>query len=83
MVGTQDDSHRPPTPVNRSTLAFVKALLDQRHRFGKEPVESLHPFHFSPSAETTFQSRDVATTPLRSIRALVSFASCDGCPSHR
>lgn len=84
MVRTEHDSDRPPVAgVDRWPVTLVQALQDQRCRFGKEPIESFQPPHFSPSAATTFQSRVVATTPLRSIRALVSFASCDGCASHR
>ena len=82
-VRTKDDTHRPAAPVDRWHVTLVQALLDQGRRFGKEPIESLQLPHFSPSAATTFQSRVVATTPLRSIRALVSFASCEGCVSHR
>src|SRR5665647_3400073 len=82
LVRPEHDTHRPPAAFNRWGVTLVQTLLDQWRCFGKEPIKGLHAPHFSPSTLTTFQSRVVATTPPRSIRALVSIASCDGCASH-
>jgi len=82
LVRSEHDTHRPPAAFNRWGVTLVPTLPDQWHRFGKEQIESSHAPHISPKTLTTFQSRVVATTPPRSIRAFVSVASCEGCASH-
>ena len=70
-------AHGPRTPTaagNRWAVPLVKALLDQRRRFVKEPIESGHTPHFSAGLFGSDVSRSEAapTTDLTVLHAKIA-----------